>query len=126
MSSSPEAPWYSLDWRAASHHPATCPSDNSFMNLRQAGAKPFNCSLLPTLFFLSFSSPGHWWVGMSEVRAQELRSVGGLSPTLPRAPGGTWGADCGVSEPHPETTPPQSRNSLWPTILGGIFPSVGL
>ena len=59
MSSSPEAPWYSLDWRAASHHPATCPSDNSFMNLRQAGAKPFNCSLLPTLFFLSFSSFHH-------------------------------------------------------------------
>ena len=67
---------------------------------------------------------------MSEVRAQELRFVGGLSPTLPRAPGGTqrWvgGQTVGVSEPHPETTPPQSRNSLWPTILGGVFPSVGL
>lgn len=124
MSSSLEAPWNSLDWRAASHHPATCPSDKTSMNLSQVGAKPFNCSLLPTLLFLS--SPGHWWAGMSEARAQELRLVGGLSPTLPRAPGGTRGADCGVSEPHPETTPPQSRNSLWPTILGGVFLSVGL
>ena len=58
MSSSPEAPWYFLDWRAASHHSATCPSDKTFVNLSQTGAKPFHCSLPNPVFpFFLLSRP---------------------------------------------------------------------
>ena len=90
LSSSPEAPWCSLAWRAASQHPSTCPSDKTFV-----WSKAFQLLSAPHHTFSYFFLSGPLGVGMSEVRVQELRLVGGLSPTL-RAPGGSlrgrpWG-----------------------------------
>ena len=90
LSSSPEAPWCSLAWRAASQHPSTCPSDKTFV-----WSKAFQLLSAPHYTFSYFFLSGPLGVGMSEIRVQELRLVGGLSPTL-RAPGGSlrgrpWG-----------------------------------
>lgn len=71
-------------------------------------SKAFQLLSAPHHIFSYFFLSGPLGVGMSEVRVPELRLVGGLSPTL-RAPGGSLRPDRGVSEPHPETDPPQSR-----------------
>ena len=90
-----------------------------------SGAKPFSCYLLPTILFLIFSSLGHWGWGCQR---SGFRSSGWWEGwvLLSEHQGVHWGADRGVSEPRPETDPPQSRNGLWPAILGSVFPSVGL
>lgn len=87
---------YSPDWREPSHHPATFPSGKTSMNLSQAGAKPFNCSLLPTLLFLFLPATGGWGCQRPGLRSSGWWEAESYSAQSTR---GYPGADQGVRVP---------------------------